>query len=186
MTPVKNTRGFTLIELMVTFGLLAVMLVIAAPSFIAFQRNAELTSTANSFVGALSAARAEAMKRQLSTFVLPVDDDWAKGWVVFVDVDGDLAQGAGDVQVSSQGEIPSTVTVNVSAAANGFNDTGTSKKYVMYNGSGFMRLTGGGFQAGTLELVSVNGGTRRVIAEPAGRIRVCNPVADTACNDASL
>ena len=79
-----------------------------------------------------------------------------------------------------------TGAAGYATTANGFEDTLAGKKYVMYNGSGFTRLTGGGFQAGTLELVSVNGTIRRVIAEPAGRIRVCNPLVDTGCNDASL
>lgn len=187
MTLGKRARGFTLIELLTTFALLAVLLVLAAPNFIAFQRNAELTSNANAFVAALSAARAEAMKRQLSTFVVPVSgEDWATGWVVFVDVDSDLARGAGDIEVSQQPAIPGTLSVVVSADANAFNDTATSRKYVMYNGSGFMRQTGGGFQAGALELESVTGAKRRIIAEPAGRLRVCNPDADTGCDAATL
>lgn len=171
---------------MVTFAMMAVMLVIAAPSFIAYQRGAELTSTANALVASLTAARSEAMKRQVATFVMPIDNDWTKGWVAFVDVDGDLAQSAGDIAITEQASLPPTVSVDINVEAAGFNDTGKGLKYVMYNGAGFMRKMDGTFKPGSLDFVSVNGAKRRIIAEPAGRLRVCKPGIDAGCLDTTL
>jgi type IV fimbrial biogenesis protein FimT len=184
-------RGFTLIELMVTLVLLAVMLTLAAPSFLTFQRNAELTSTANSFVGSLSAARAEAMKRQMRAFVIPGDGvtqttDWSKGWVVYVDTNtsttaGSVLPDSADIIVAKQGPMPSAVTV----AASTFLD-GTSA-YVMFNGSGFMALVGSVFS--TDRSITLSNGTseanRLVIASPSGRLRVCKS-GETGCSASSF
>ena len=52
--------GFTLIELMVTLAIAAVLMMVAAPSFVGFQRNSEMTSVTNSLLAAANAARAEA------------------------------------------------------------------------------------------------------------------------------
>lgn len=177
--------GFTLVELMVTFAVVAVMLMLAAPSLVAFQRNSELTATANSFAAALSAARAEAMKRQLNTFVRPFPtsgDDWTRGWTAYVDVNWDFDYLAGtDVQITQQAQLPASVTV----ATNSTPSDGISH-YLMFSGSGFLRNADGSLGSSrALELV--NGSERRfIIVNPAGRVRVCNPVtAPTGSCDAT-
>jgi type IV fimbrial biogenesis protein FimT len=173
-------RGFTLIELLVVLVLLAVMLALAAPSFMTYQRNAELTSAANSFTAALSAARAEAMKRQVRSFVVPMSGtNWASGWRVFVDADsnvvaGSIAAGSGDIIVSEQGALSSVVGVTSST----FPVDGTTA-YVMFNGNGSMTLVDKTFQTGSLEL-SNGAESRRIIANPTGRMRVCKP-SETGC-----
>jgi type IV fimbrial biogenesis protein FimT len=188
MHPMPNRKGqptgeagFTLIELMVTVAVLAVMLTLAAPSFVTFQRNSELTTTANSFAAALTAARAEAMKRQLNAFVRPRSgDDWTQGWVVFVDADWDfLGTSSTDIQVSTQGPIPSAIVVNYNGAPSDANS-----HYLMFNGAGFLRDTNGSF--GASRAIELKSGTesRFIIVNPAGRMRVCNPARESNCNSA--
>ena len=82
-----RAAGFTLIELMVTIAIAAILLMIGVPSFVAFQRNSELTSATNSLVAAISAAKGEAMKRGQSAVVVPTppSNSWKDGWTVFVD-----------------------------------------------------------------------------------------------------
>lgn len=177
-------RGFTLIELLVTFVLLAVMLTLAAPSFMTFQRNAELTSAANSFVAAMSAARAEAMKRQRPAFVVPRSGtSWATGWFVFVDTNSDIVPGgnvepsAGDTVISEQAALPSSVTVTASS----FPVSGATA-YVRFNGSGSFTTLANGFQSGSLTLSNGTAESRRIIANPTGRLRVCK-TTETGCGE---
>nr|WP_264080799.1 GspH/FimT family pseudopilin [Paracidovorax avenae] len=76
----RHARGFTLIELMVTMVLVAVLLRIGIPSFVSFQRNSELTSAANGLLSSVNSARTEAMKRNMNAGVVPASgSSWAGG-----------------------------------------------------------------------------------------------------------
>jgi type IV fimbrial biogenesis protein FimT len=66
-------RGFTLIELMVTLTIAAVLALVVAPGLTAYKRNAELTSAINTLLSAVNAARSEAMKRGMKAMVIPAD-----------------------------------------------------------------------------------------------------------------
>jgi len=72
----KNT-GFTLLELIVTVGIAAVLVGIALPSFNNTIENSRVTAAANGLVGALSYARSEAIKLQNDVVVdIGTDGDW--------------------------------------------------------------------------------------------------------------
>ena len=88
-------KGFTLLELMATIAVLAVLLGIGVPSFTEMVRNNRLSAQTNDFVAALNLARSEAVKRGLKVSVCPgVNDtcsgatDWNAGILVFTDDTG--------------------------------------------------------------------------------------------------
>lgn len=181
----RRAAGFTLVELMVTLVLIMVLLALAAPSFATFQRNSELTSAANTMLSSLSAARSEAMKRGRNVTVAPEDGtNWASGWVVFVDADGSGTLGSSETVLSREPALPSAITAVTGSAPEGFKapDGGV---YVMFNGSGYPRLTSGAFQASSLDLTLASGEARRIISSPAGRLRVCKP-AESGCTASIL
>ena len=60
-------RGFTLVELMITVAVAAVLLMIAVPSFRSITLSNRLNTAANDLVSAISVARMEAIKRNAST-----------------------------------------------------------------------------------------------------------------------
>jgi type IV fimbrial biogenesis protein FimT len=91
--------GFTLVELMVTIAVLAVLVAIALPDLRTFLVNSKLSSNTNEFIGLLNYARSEAISRNqvvsvcsriAATGRCSTNGFWAEREVqVFVDQDGD-------------------------------------------------------------------------------------------------
>ena len=90
ITPVptrpNRLRGFTLIELMVTIAVLAILLAVAVPSFKQSMMNARVSSQTNEFIASLKEARSEAARRGVSVGVRANSEDgtFAGGWKVLV------------------------------------------------------------------------------------------------------
>jgi type IV fimbrial biogenesis protein FimT len=91
----KQSAGFTLLELMVTVGIAAILLGIAIPSMQNFMLSNRMTGAANDILAAVYAARTEAAKRNVQAVIcftstpdaaMPKCDGNAKqGWIVFID-----------------------------------------------------------------------------------------------------
>ena len=76
-------RGFTLIELMTTLTVLAIMLGIAVPSFRNFIAAQKVKTAAYELVSSMMLARSEAVKRNSPVLVTPGSAAaWAGGWAV--------------------------------------------------------------------------------------------------------
>ena len=91
---ISRHAGFTIIELMITVALIAVLATIAAPSLRDLVKNARMTSLANDLMTDLSVARAEAVKRGVRTTICTSSDgasctatEWNQGWIVFAESD---------------------------------------------------------------------------------------------------
>lgn len=82
----RETRGFTLIEMMTAVTLLAVLLGLAAPSFQGFIANQRIRNTSFDLMAALMLARSEAVTRNGNVSFKRADTDagWAGGWAVDV------------------------------------------------------------------------------------------------------
>jgi len=83
MTVKRTQRGFTLIEMMVTVTIIAVMLGVGVPSFRNFIAGQKVKSASHDLMTALVLARSEAIKRNADVTVAPVTaDTWVSGWTV--------------------------------------------------------------------------------------------------------
>lgn len=94
----SKERGFTLIELMVTLAVAAILFTVGIPSFRDFIMNSRLVGNANEFAAAINLARSAAIKQQRNAYITSVSGtDWSDGWTVWVDNNSNNAQDAGEV-----------------------------------------------------------------------------------------
>ena len=85
----RSSRAFTLVELMVTVAVLAIILSIAVPSFSELIRANRAQTQAGLLLNSFNLARSEAIKRGAEVRVTALsDDDWHLGWRIWVDSNG--------------------------------------------------------------------------------------------------
>ncbi|MBN6211829.1 GspH/FimT family pseudopilin [Ralstonia pickettii] len=89
-------RGFTIVEILVTLTIVAILAVIAVPSFNGTIQRARTQSEANSLVNDIQFARGEAIKRGMPVSLCASQDGatctnanaWHVGWIIFNDDNG--------------------------------------------------------------------------------------------------
>lgn len=74
--------GFTLVELMVTVSIAAVLAALAVPSFQQLIASQRMRSASLDMVSDLVLARSEALKRGATVQVMPAGGGWVGGWTV--------------------------------------------------------------------------------------------------------
>lgn len=92
-SPRQNAIGFTLIELMVTLTVLAILLALAIPSFAQLLAANRVSTETSELIASLNLARSEAVRRGQAVTLRAVDaSNYSKAWRVFADLDQDGAQ----------------------------------------------------------------------------------------------
>lgn len=92
----RGSRGFTLIELIVTVVILAILVTLIVPSFNNASLSSKLSGFANDLVASAQLARSEAIKRNSNVTMCASEDGdtcgttagWELGWIVIVDPGG--------------------------------------------------------------------------------------------------
>ena len=79
----RTLLGFTLIELMVTLAILAILVTIGIPSYKQLVENNANTTAGNDLYASLQLARSEAISREEEVRVVP-EGTWSTGWNVVV------------------------------------------------------------------------------------------------------
>ncbi len=105
----RRMRGVTLIELMITVAILAVIVGLAAPTFDSIRLSSKLRSYRNELVAGALLARSEAIKRnsvvKLCVMNSDGDDcqnstDWENGWLIFHDANDDDTLDVGETLIA--------------------------------------------------------------------------------------
>ena len=110
-------RGFTLIEFIVVMAIVGILVSLASPSIVRFTAGSEVRSIAASVVGDIGLARAEALRtRGAVTICARATDttcgsDWTKGWLIFVDTNGNQSLDAGERLIRNQEELGGRATL---------------------------------------------------------------------------
>lgn len=162
--PSASSRGFTLIELMVVLLIAAITLAAGLPALRGLISHQRLVSAANAFFHSASLTRAEAVRRGGSARMVPVDGvDWARGWRI----DASTTSDSGGPGPRFTLALPPGITVSYT----------TGGELIAF------RPTGQPVTRGSWTLSS-NGRSYVVIINFVGRLRLCDPAADTSCRAA--
>ncbi|MBA2078003.1 GspH/FimT family pseudopilin [Rhodanobacter sp. PCA2] len=115
----QPTRGYTLVELMVTLAVLAILAMIAVPSFRDTIRRNRVNAASNALLADLRYARTEAINRGQLVSLCPSSDgsnctadgtDWDAGWLVYTYPAGaasaNAAYAAGNILLRAGGGRP--------------------------------------------------------------------------------
>ncbi len=101
--PMSKQNGFTLLELMTTLAVVAIVVTVGVPSMTSLVRDNRIVAYTNDFISTVRTARIEAINNVVQVTVCKstdqatcnVDAAWHDGWIVFVDNDGDEVRDLG-------------------------------------------------------------------------------------------
>ncbi len=170
--------GFTLLELMITLAIAAILLSVGVPSFRTLIKDSHLTTANNDLVTAFNVARSEAVKRGLRVTVCKsanqtscaTSNNWDQGWLVFTDENNNgIYNSATETLLRVHGAMEASVT-----AVGG----GTVASNVSYVSSGKSQQAGGGLQSGTILVRDERAGPygRNLTISQTGRVNTVTGV----------
>lgn len=170
--PKRVPAGVSLVELMVTLAVLAIISGIAAQSFINLIRGNRLASSANELVATMQAARVAAVSNRTTVSVCPSTNGSTcsaaigRRWIAL------MAKGNAVLRETT---LHSDITVNASANLAAGNNT------FVFAPSGFSRV--GGNASGSIGLCSpsMTGSNDIDVSASVGRISTIRRAATTSC-----
>ena len=150
----KKIYAFTIIELMTTIAIVAILAAIATPSLRNMVLNNRLAGFSNDVINSVSAARNEAISTRQQVIIEPNGGDWTNGWQVFIDADASGTFTTGEEVVRTVDAYPDSLTESSSPGDN-----------LVFNSKGTMDDLGGW---GTLKICDDRSAGRSINVEGAG------------------
>lgn len=191
MRPVSRarTRGFTLVELMVTVTLFALLLSLAYPSYTRFIQDAQLRTAAESVLNGLQLARAEAIRRnttirfRLLNTLNSASVTGGTDWSVMAATAATPTVFDQQVQTRRDSATSSTARASVSTAVSATAASAGTGMPANIDFTGMGRLS----TATTARQIDVTGSStsaRRlaIVLSPGGDVRLCDPALAIATN----
>ena len=171
----KHQLGFSLMELIVTLSIIAILATIAVPKMSTWAANYRLNSAARDLVANLQHAKLEAVKRRTQctiTFNQPVGTcDYA----VYVDADNDLEYDSEEILMQIKFSDYKGVEFNTDEGGGDgltFPDNDNYRPSVAFNSRGLPIDNGGGSGAGSIYLKNKLNRKKEIQISAAGSIRI--------------
>lgn len=161
-----DNSGFTLLELLITLIITALLIAIGGPSFSNQIRKNQVETTTLRLLESIELTRTQAVAANIRT-TMKANHSWENGWDVFMDGNGNGIKEK-DEKLLQTGEAIERVLILANQPV---------KHYISYIGSGESRLEGsantGGFQAGTLSICpQAKGSGYQLVLARGGRVRM--------------
>lgn len=172
----NGARGVTLIELMATLAVAAILLTVAAPDWRRMVGQHQLRAVVSDLYHDIALTRSQAIARGTRVMLVPAEQaSWDAGWTVMVDRDGDRRPGAGDELLAVHQAVPKGI--RISSVFTGQR----APFYIAFNGTGRGCSDTSSVAArwGSLS-ISGDGQVRRIRISMLGRARVCDPAREPA------
>ena len=190
IAPMSKTKqhGFTIYELLITMLMIGIILSIGVPNMSGFMKNSRITGTANDLHASFQLARSEAARSKSNITICASANSmdaaaacggtFNDGWIIFIDLNGDLARGGGSENVlRAHPAIPDGIDIATNAGAD----------YFGYAPSGLGRGDVGGDpavsraricdQRGNIVAAGGSSAARILVVTPIGRATVLRDVA---------
>lgn len=167
-----KARGFTLIELMITIALAAILMMIAVPGMRSFIINSSVEKTANDAFNALHSARSHAIDINHDVVVCYADasqtcqTDNYTHLIIFADMDADGVYTAGTDTLLTSGDTLDSTTTVINPRTN-----------YRFTSDGLIRGTTATFIFNNTENGCVG---KKIILAASGRARMCSSSSPTA------
>lgn len=155
----QAVKAFTIIELMTTVAIVAIMAAIAVPGMRNLVMNNRLVGFSNDIVSSVSAARNEAIGSRQQVGIEPNSGGWSQGWRVFIDANESGTFDTGEEIVREVEAYPNSMSVD---------GTPPSKK-LLFTSRGIMSDLSGW---GTLVMCDDRGAGRSINIAGAGNVTV--------------
>jgi len=93
----RNSSAFTLLELMITISIVAILATLGVPAFVEFTQKQAISAAINSLHSDLLLARSRAIYEDVPVVACPGNAqsgctdsaEWSRGWIVFADFNAD-------------------------------------------------------------------------------------------------
>ena len=184
--------GFSIVELVITLAVFAIIAAIAAPSFTGLLNGNRLATASNELVTSLQFARIEAVRRNVPVVVCSsanaqaasptcATGSWGQ-WIVFADRDGNDVVGAGELLRAS------VLGPSLVARAGAPISTATQTRFrdrVVFRPDGLAYAQSGALLDGSVNICIATTqpaqNRRDVTIAQGSRVRVDTPAADATC-----
>jgi len=162
----NNSKGFTLMELMVAVGIASILVSIAVPEFKRWNESQRLSSSVRNIHSLFQMSRLEAIKEGRNVVVVFSEGVGNSGtYLAFVDDDGDRVADAGEETIAT-GNMPNHI--NMLWARFDLSGSGTENKDRTHFDSRGL-ATG---RNGEIQLKNLYGKVARIVLNSAGSSRV--------------
>jgi len=183
----QRELGFTLIELMLTLLVVAVLAGLAAPNLYVFAQNSRIKGTTNDVLRSFQAARSEAVKRQKTVVVCLSDNPSASsplctttmitagGWITYQDDNNDWQKASTEPLIEANTFDPRNLdliadqSMKVSFAASGFANLAGTTDPLTQTPSDFFVVCD---KRGNTTDVDGQSVARAILISPTGRVQV--------------